>query len=344
MQAYIPSGLCVDRRSRVKSPDMVLTAGLSPKENLLRAIYFRDPEHVPYPGENAYRFVDHLGRKPPRDGLDEWGVSWAPLPDGYQLGAGEPVESFPVGHPAHTADDLQRRPFSDAADPALFAGLLRGLDPRQTLAIGRHPAGPLERFLSLLGVEAAFTALLQEPEASRAVLQRIAGYHVAIAQGYVANGAEGGWLADDYAGQTGPVLNPALWREMVLPGLHGIIQVYWEAGLPVFFHTCGRAEPFLADLIDAGVTVFNLESAACDLIALRGRFGRSMAIAGGIAPDVMLRGRAVDVERAVRQAMLTLGPDGGLILAPDQSLAYPAENEDALNCTVQRYGIYPLVL
>jgi uroporphyrinogen decarboxylase len=323
---------------------MVLTAGLSPKENLLRAIYFRDPEHVPYPGENAYCFVDHLGRKPPRDGLDEWGVSWAPLPEDYRPGAGEPAESFPVAHPAHTADDLLRWPFPDATDPALFAGLLRGSDPRQTLMVGRHPAGPLERFLSLLGVEAAFTTLLQEPEISRAVLGRIAGYHEAIARGYVANGAEAGWLADDYAGQDGPMLNPALWREMVLPGLRGIIRIYREAGFPVFFHTCGRADPFLADLIDAGVTVFNLESAACDLVAVRGRFGRSMAIAGGIAPDVMLRGRAVDVEMAVRQAIRSLGPDGGLILAPDQSLAYPAENEDVLNFTVQRYGIYPLVV
>jgi hypothetical protein len=323
---------------------MALSADLSPKENLLRAIYFCEPEHVPYPGENAYGFLDHRGRKPPRDGLDEWGVGWAPLPAGYQPGAGEPAESFPVTHPARSAADLLRRPFPDADDPALFAGLLRGFDPQQSLAVGRHPAGPLERFLSLLGVETALTALLEEPEASRTVLGRIAGYHEAIARGYVANGAEASWLADDYAGQAGPILNPALWREMVLPGLRGIIRVYREAGLPVFFHTCGRADAFLADLIEVGVNVFNLESAACDLVALRSRFGRSLAIAGGIAPDMMLRGRAVDVELAARQAMRRLGSDGGLILAPDQSLAYPAENEDALNCTVQRYGIYPLVL
>jgi uroporphyrinogen decarboxylase len=189
-----------------------------------------------------------------------------------------------------------------------------------------------------------FTALLQEPEASRAVLGRIAGYHVAIAQGYIAHGAEAGWLADDYAGQAGPVLSPALWREMVLPGLGAIIGVYRAAGLPVFFHTCGRAEPFLTDLIAAGVTVFNLESAACDLMELRRRHGRQLAIAGGIRPDMMLNGTAAEVAGAAKQAMVALGKDGGLILAPDQSLAYPDANVDVLNCTVQRYGIYPLVL
>ncbi len=323
---------------------MVRLEGLSPKENLLRAIYFRDPEHVPYPRENAYGFLDHLGRKPPRAGLDEWGVRWAPLPAGYRLGAGEPAESFPVAHPARTAAELQKRPFPDAADPRLFACLPDGLDPQKTLAIGRHPAGPFERFLSLLGTEAAFAALLQEPDASRAALERIAGYHVAIALGYLGSGAEAGWLADDYAGQAGPMLSPALWRALVLPGLRAIIRVYRDAGYPVFFHTCGRAEPFVADLIEAGVTAFNLESAACNVTALRERFGSSLAIVGGIPPQVMLEGRASDVECAVREAMRGLAANGGLILAPDQSLAYPDENEDVLNCTVQRYGIYPLVI
>ena len=52
------------------------------------------------------------------------------------------------------------------------------------------------------------------------------------------------------------------------------IAVYWEAGVPVFFHTCGRAEAFVGDLLDAGVTVFNLQSEACDLTALREHYGR----------------------------------------------------------------------
>jgi hypothetical protein len=323
---------------------MLSTTGLAPKDNLFRAIYFREPEHVPYSGENAYGFLDHVGRKPPVDGLDEWGVRWAPLPAGYRLGAGEPLASYPAGHPASTAAELLLRPFPDASASALLAGSQLAFDPRQTLAIGRHPTGPFERFIALLGAEAGFTALLQEPEASRAALDRIADYHVAVAQGYIAGGAEAGWLADDYAGQAGPLLSPALWREMVLPGLLAIIQVYRQAGLPVFFHTCGRAEAFLAGLIDAGVTAFNLESAACDLVALRNRFGRRLAIVGGIRPDIMLHGSPAEVEIAALQAMRTLGRDGGLILVPDQSLAYPVENEDALNCTVQRYGIYPLVL
>jgi hypothetical protein len=64
---------------------------------------------------------------------------------------------------------------------------------------------------------------------------------------------------------------------MILPGLARVIAAYRQAGAPVFFHTCGQAEAFLPDLLDAGVSAFNLEAAVCDLPALKKRFGRRIA-------------------------------------------------------------------
>jgi uroporphyrinogen decarboxylase len=314
---------------------------LSAKNNLLQAICHRNPDHVPYAGEAAYRLVDHLGRKPPREGQDAWGVTWAPLPKSYRPGAGEPAESYPTGHPAGTAAELLARPFPDPTDPALFAGLLDGVDKRETLVIGQHPAGLLDRFAMLLGMPQAMLALVREAEASQTVLERIADYHVGIAAGYLAAGVEAGWLADDYAGNAGPYIRPALWRKMILPGLARVIAVYREAGVPVFFHTCGQAEAFVADLLDAGVTVFNLQSDACDLVSLKTRHGQRIAFFGGVASALMLEGKSEDVRNAARLAIEMLGQDGGLILAPDQPLAFPPENERALMEAARCYGQYP---
>lgn len=313
---------------------------MTAKQNLLQAIHHRDPHHVPYAGEGACRLVDHRGRKPPRAGQDAWGVTWAPLPPSYRPGADEPAESYPAAQPAETAAELVTRPFPDATDPALFAGLLEGVDPQETLVIGQHPAGPLDRFGTLLGMPQAMLALVREPETSGAILARIADYHVGIAAGYLAAGAEAGWLADDYAGNTGPYIRPALWRKLILPGLARVIAVYREAGAPVFFHTCGRSEVFVADLLDAGVTVFNLQSDACDLASLKSRYGRRIAIYGGVASGLMLEGTPEDVRGAARLAIARLGQGGGLILAPDQPLAFPPENEAALAEAAQLYGRY----
>ncbi len=276
------------------------------------------------------RLVDHRGRRPPREGLDEWGVTWSPLPADYQVAAGEPAHSYPSAAVAASAAELQPHAFPDPTDPALFAGLLNGVDRDATFIIGQHGLGPLDRFVTLLGPSAAFTALLAEPEASRAALDRIADYHVGIAAGYLAAGVDAGWLADDYAGAAGPIIAPARWRELVMPGLARIIAVYRAAGAAVFFHTCGRAEAFIGDLLDVGVTVFNLQSELCDLAGLKARYGRRIAFFGGVPSGVMLHGTPDEVRRAARTAIARLGRRGGLILAPDQPLAYPPENVAAL--------------
>ncbi len=200
----------------------------------------------------------------------------------------------------------------------------------------------LDRFGALLGMDAAMQALLAEREASQAVLERIAAYHIGIARRFLAAGAEAGWLADDYAGQGGPLISPTLWRQLILPGLTRVIEVYRAAGLPVFFHTCGRAEPFVPELLDAGATVLNLQSDLCDLPALKARYGRRIAFFGGVASDVMLTGGPAEVRLAARAAMLALGREGGLILAPDQPLAFPASNQAALEQTARADGVYPL--
>jgi len=118
--------------------------------------------------------------------------------------------------------------------------------------------------------------------------------------------------------------------------------VYRDAGAPVVFHTCGRAETFIGDLVEAGVTAFNLQSAACDLAVLKAIYGRRIGFYGGVGSRVMQVGNAADVEAATRQALIALGPDGGLMLAPDQPLDYPAENLEALADAARRYGRYPL--
>jgi uroporphyrinogen decarboxylase len=138
-------------------------------------------------------------------------------------------------------------------------------------------------------------------------------------------------------------LRHALWRRLVLPGITRIFDVYRSAGLPVFFHTCGRADDLLPDLLEAGATVFNLESCAADLPALRARFARRIVFYGGVPVAVMAQGKAEDVRQAALTAMYQLGREGGLILAPDQPLAFSAENERTLAETAQQLGYYPLM-
>lgn len=308
------------------------------KHNLLLALRHETPDHVPYVGEGAFALVDYPGRKPPRTGRDAWGVTWAPLPADYQPGAGEPAESYPAAPAAGSVTELLARVPPEPPPAAAFTTALTPVAPDDCLAIGEHPAGLLDRFSALLGTEHALLALARDAAACQPILERIADHHGAIARAYLAAGAEAGWLADDYAGASGPFLSPRLWRRLILPGLVRIIAVYREAGAPVLFHTCGRAEVFIPDLLDAGVTAFNLESDLCDLPGLRAQYGAQIGFFGGVPTRTMLEGSAADVTEAVRGAITTLGQGGGLVLAPDQPLRYPAANHEAFIAAAQRYG------
>jgi uroporphyrinogen-III decarboxylase len=205
--------------------------------------------------------------------------------------------------------------------------------------------GLLGRFMALLGTNGAFAALLNQETLCHAIIDRIAAFHVGLARAYLSAGVEAGWFADDYAGSHGPLINPALWRRVILPGLVKVFGVYRSAGAPVFYHTCGRAEPFIEDLLAAGADVFNLEGAACDLPALKWTYGKRLALIGGVRPALMLQGTPDQVREAVRQAVLELGDDGdpneGLILAPEQPLAYPEANVEAFHQAAQEYGHGP---
>lgn len=280
------------------------------------------PARLPFWGDGSFVSADWPGRKPPRSGADRWGVTWAPLPDSYVAGRNEPAESYAVDHPYAQVEDLANLVAPDFPAGVLFTA------GTQTL-IGEHPAGPLDRLMSLLGVEQGYLALGRRPDLCADALQRIADHHILVARGLLAAGVHAGFLPDDYAGQSGPFISPRLWRRIVLPAVARILAVYREAGAPVIFHTCGRAEAFIGDLIEAGATAFNLQTELVDLAALKQRFGARIAFYGGVPTHVMLHGSPGEVAEAARWAAETLGRAGGLVLAPDQPLAYNAENTAA---------------
>src|SRR5271157_1171618 len=120
------------------------------KDNLLRAIWHNQPDYVPWWSEGVCRLRDYDGRRPPKMGSDEWGVTWAPF-DRTLFHCDDLCGSYVVSHPAASAAELLAMPPPDCPAPARFAHLMDGLDSTRSLRIGRHPLGPLDRLGALLG-------------------------------------------------------------------------------------------------------------------------------------------------------------------------------------------------
>jgi len=307
---------------------------ITPKENLIRAITFNNPHHVPHSGENLLQRVDFAGNLPPAHGLDLWGVRWE--------STHEDLAGYVVGHACRSLEELLALPFPDPRRPGLFEEARQKMDLENCLVIGRHLDLPFTRFWSLLGMENALVQVAAHPAEVAAFMQRLAEWNIAIAEGYVKIGVEAARLSDDYGTQRGLFISPQAWRRLVKPALAQIVAYYKAAGCFVFLHSCGRLVSILDDLVEMGIDVFNIQVTANDLPAYRRKYGRRISFQGGVASQVLSTGTREDARSAAQAAMHELGQDGGLILEPDQPMIVPQENLQALIDAAVRFGKYPL--
>ena len=73
-----------------------------------------------------------------------------------------------------------------------------------------------------------------------------------IVQRAIQAGAEVIILGDDYAGNHGPMMSPALFRQFILPPLAKMIAMIHEEGASCIKHSDGDLYPILDDIVSAG--------------------------------------------------------------------------------------------
>lgn len=101
-------------------------------------------------------------------------------------------------------------------------------------------------------------------------------------------------FCEDCAFKSGPLISPQLFRRFFLPRFRKVIGRLQRAGIRHIWVDCdGNAEPLLPLMIEAGVTcLWPLEQAAgMDPVRLRKKYGRDLALAGGIDKREIARDR-----------------------------------------------------
>jgi uroporphyrinogen decarboxylase len=92
-------------------------------------------------------------------------------------------------------------------------------------------------------------------------------------------------FGDDLGTQTGPMISPKLYRELILPRARQLYRYVREnSGVKVFLHSCGAIFEFLPDIIEAGVQVINpvqTSAGGMDPGKLKREFGKDLVFWGG---------------------------------------------------------------
>ncbi len=156
---------------------------------------------------------------------------------------------------------------------------------------------------------------------------------------------------DDLGAQTTALIKPEVYRKFIKPRHKKLFDfIHKKTKAKQYYHSCGRIDVLIPDLIEVGVEVLNPVQPECegmDLATLKDKYGDKLTFCGGIGSQSILpRGNVEDVENEVKRAIKAGASDGGYIVAPGHMIQpdVPPWNIEALYSSVIKYGAYPINL
>jgi uroporphyrinogen-III decarboxylase len=135
---------------------------------------------------------------------------------------------------------------------------------------------------------------------------------------------------EDFAGKSGPLVGPAQIRQYFRPYYQRIWGLLSARGARLFQQdTDGNINPVIDALLECGLTsIYPMEPAAgMDVVALRRKYGRRLAMAGGIDKHVLRQSKEA-IRAELEYKMQPLMRQGGFLFGLDHRIpnGTPLEN------------------
>jgi uroporphyrinogen decarboxylase len=288
-------------------------------------------------------------------GYSAFGWTDVPLPDGtqrdlwgvrrrrvaYDGGTYIDIVEYPL-KPARGIDELRRYAFPDPRAlfdfsplPEAIARLNAG-NEYFTLIEGESLH---DRCWALRGIEEFMMDLLTDEDAAQFLIEHMYRFFYDYTA-MILRGARGKLdaigLYNDLGNQLGMMISPALYRRYFKEKQRRLIAMIKDAGVKVFYHSCGGVRDILPDLVEIGVDILDpLQLNALQLTPaqLRERVGDRLTLHGGLDVQALLvRGTPAEVRAGARALKQTLGRNGRYILSCTHLLQVdvPIPNIEAL--------------
>jgi uroporphyrinogen decarboxylase len=195
----------------------------------------------------------------------------------------------------------------------------------------------------LMGYETLCVALFEQRELVAAISQRlIEMYRVFLGRLLKYERVKIVWGSDDMGFKGGTLISPDDLREFVLPGHREMARMSHDAGRPYLLHSCGKLDMIYEDLIeDVRIDAkHSFEDTIERVVDLKAKYGRRMALLGGIDVDFLCRSDEGAVRKRVRETLDVCMPGGGYVLGTGNSVAnyIPVENYLAMLDEGRRWG------
>ena len=111
-----------------------------------------------------------------------------------------------------------------------------------------------------------------------------------------------------------------MYRQYLKPRLASVIQAARaiSPNVLIAYHSCGFVEPFIDDLIDAGIDILNPVQPECmDFAKIHAKYGDRLSFWGTLGTQTLFPfGTAEEVYAKTIENLSIAGPRGGLLAAP----------------------------
>jgi len=201
-----------------------------------------------------------------------------------------------------------------------------------------------ERAWTLRGMENLLCDMCDNLKFVNELLDAITEFNLAVIDESVKYPIDGMRFGDDWGQQSGLIMGPELWRELIKPRIKKMYGRVKSHGLKVFIHSCGDVEEIFPDLIEVGLDVFNpFQPEAYDIYEMKRLHGDRLSFYGGMSTQKTLPfGKPEDVKKETVKLLKEIGRNGGYIFSPAHSTPgdVPAENMAAMIEVVQNQEKY----
>lgn len=196
----------------------------------------------------------------------------------------------------------------------------------------------------MVGMNDFMMACYEDKPFIEEILEDSTEYLIEFCKAIVSEGVDFIWPADDIAFKSGLFLPPKFMKEMWVPRMARIMEPALDAGIPVMFHSDGKLDEIVEDLIEMGVNCLNpMDPYGIDYRDYKKRYGNRLCLSGNIDIEFPLsKGTPEDVEKDVRQHMEVLKPGYGYVAGSSHSIVnyIPYENFVTMINAIHKYGRY----
>ncbi len=198
----------------------------------------------------------------------------------------------------------------------------------------------------LRGLENFLMDLVFNKDFAAELLDKCMNHSLTLSKELVKMGVDIMWWGDDFSMDAGPLISPALFKELLVPRYAYMISEIRkiDKNVKFAFHSDGRIEWALDDLVAVGYDIINpLQPDVNDVAAVKKRYGKKLTVWGNVdTRRIMSHGSILD---EVKNVIRTLSPGGGHLFCSNHTIqATPraVENTIAFYWAANQFRHYPI--